>query len=143
MLAGALELFLVSLGLTYCAATAGRGLMARVPWPRRPAWAESRADPVPDWVGQDAITTDLPVITGLPVPSVSAARTRGAWADDPGARGSCTKETSANDAADGGDGLVRDLPVRRPGSRSGHGQSRRVAGSHRAARARPARHSGR
>jgi hypothetical protein len=75
------------------------GLTARVPRPRQPAWAESRAEPVPDWVDHDASTTNLPVLT--------------------------------------------DLPARRPRSRSGHGQSRRVAGSHRAARARPAQHSGR
>jgi 1,2-diacylglycerol 3-beta-glucosyltransferase len=39
--------------------------------------------------------------------------------------------------------VITDLPARRPSSRSGHGQSRRMAGSHRAARARPAQHSGR
>jgi 1,2-diacylglycerol 3-beta-glucosyltransferase len=39
--------------------------------------------------------------------------------------------------------LRRDRPARPPGSRSGHGQPRRVAGSHRATRRRPAQHSGR
>jgi hypothetical protein len=144
VLAGALELVLVPAGLTFCVATAGPGLMARVPWPRRPAGAESHADPAPDWVDQDAVTADLPVTTGPPdAPAVSLARTPDARAVDSGDGGTRARETRAGDAADGRDGLVRDLPVRRPGSRSGHGQSRRVAGRHRAARARPAQHSGR
>jgi 1,2-diacylglycerol 3-beta-glucosyltransferase len=131
-------------------AAAGLGLLARVPWPRRPAAAESDAGPVPAWVDQDAITTDLPVITApSEAPAVSTARTLDAWADDPGsgeswASGDAMGGAAAGGrAANGGDAAVRDLPLRRPGSRSGHGQSRRVAGSHRAARARPAQHSGR
>jgi hypothetical protein len=180
------------------------GLIARVPWPRRAPRAESYGDPVPDWVDQDATTTDLPVIAAPPdAPVLSTVRARDAWADDPGAgaawatetwvtdpaagrarvheaastsgaTGSAASSTASGSAANGGatgggaanggatgggaanggatgrgaasgggDELVRDLPVRRPGSRSGHGQSRRVTGSHRAARARPPQHSGR
>jgi 1,2-diacylglycerol 3-beta-glucosyltransferase len=223
---------------------AGPGLMARVPWPRRAARAESYADSLPDWIDQDATTTDLPVITAPPEPPAASTAGTGeawvrgpgtgeagasgpgtgdAWAGDPGTGGAWADGPATGDAwaggpgigdawaadrgtgdawagdpgtgdawadgpgtgdawADGpgtgdawagvawareawatdpaagrawaddtgnsraamaGDGPVRDQPPRRPGSRSGHGQSRRVAGSHRAGRARPAQHSGR
>jgi 1,2-diacylglycerol 3-beta-glucosyltransferase len=104
-----------SLGATALLAgpAAGPDLAARVPRPRPPAGAESRAKPARDWADHDASTTNLPVIT-----------------EPPGALAGLA-------------GLAQDQPARRPSSRSGHGQSRRVAGSHRAARARPAQHSGR
>jgi 1,2-diacylglycerol 3-beta-glucosyltransferase len=132
-------------------------LVTRVPLPRPPALDAPGWSPRAAWPDHDATTADLPVITDpiLDAPAVSAA------AAGPGAAGVPTAfapafDVTAADAAvlgravddgdfstPGGDGLARDLPVRRPGARSGPGQPRRPVGSHRAVRARPAQRSGR
>lgn len=153
MLAGALELFFVSPGLAYYVATVDAGLpvIRRARKARRLQAAAGVRGPGGRRSGGRGsgpaadLAASVSVGWGRLRTRLETGRepTRDAWADDREADGGWPSGTWAGDVADGGGGLVRDQPARRPSSRSGHGQSRRVAGSHRAAGARPAQHSGR